>query len=58
MRFRIPIAILLLLFVSDIAIADGFWSQFVDPDDGRFDASSFLADNAYGFLPVPISIFS
>lgn len=56
MRFRIPIAILLLLFVSDIAIADGFWSQFVDPDDGRFDASSFLADNAYGFLPVPIII--
>lgn len=56
MRFRISIAILFLLCVSNIAIADGFWSQFVDPDDGRFDASSFLADNAYGFLPVPIII--
>ena len=36
--------------------AEGFWSQFVDPDDGRFDASTFLADNAYGFLLMPIII--
>jgi hypothetical protein len=45
---------LLSPFVS--AYGDGFWSQFVDPEDGRFDASVFLADNAYGFLPVPIII--
>ncbi|MGI9261305.1 MAG: BamA/TamA family outer membrane protein, partial [Woeseiaceae bacterium] len=32
------------------------WDQFKDPDDGRFDASAFLADNAYGFLPMPIII--
>ena len=38
------------------AEARGFWSQFKDPDDGRFDASNFLADNAYGFLPLPIII--
>ena len=38
------------------AEADGFWSQFIDPDDGRFDASNYLADNAYGFLPLPIII--
>lgn len=38
------------------ANSEGFASQFVDPDDGRFDASAYLADNAYGFLPVPIII--
>ena len=38
------------------ASAQGFRDQFKDPLDGRFDASSFLADNAYGFLPVPIII--
>ena len=31
-------------------------SQFRDPLDGRFDASTFLVENAYGFLPVPIII--
>ncbi len=31
-------------------------SQFFDPLDGRFDMSNFLAENAYGFLPVPIII--
>ena len=47
---------LLLLLIFQTATADGFWSQFKDPDDGRLDASSFLADNAYGFLPMPIII--
>ena len=41
---------------SSVVSAESFWSQFVDPDDKRFDASNFLADNAYGFLPVPIII--
>jgi len=49
-------AALLLLLIGNSAFADGFWSQFKDPDDGRLDASSFLADNAYGFLPIPIII--
>ena len=30
--------------------------QFTDSLDGKLDFSSFLADNAYGFLPVPIII--
>ena len=47
---------LLLALCCHETEADGFWSQFVDPDDGRFDASNFLADNAYGFLPLPIII--
>ena len=34
----------------------GFWSQFIDPDDGKLDMSRWLVDNAYGFLPVPIII--
>jgi hypothetical protein len=34
----------------------GFWSQFIDPDDGKLDMSRWLIDNAYGFLPVPIII--
>ena len=46
----------LLLCISRIAFGESFWSQFIDPDDGRFDASAFLADNAYGFLPVPVII--
>ena len=49
-------AFLVALITCNAALADGFWDQFVDPDDGRFDASSFLADNAYGFLPIPIII--
>ena len=34
----------------------GFWSQFIDPDDGKLDMSQWLLANAYGFLPVPIII--
>ena len=48
--------IILVSLACDVAHADGFWSQFEDPDDGRFDASGYLADNAYGFLPIPIII--
>lgn len=29
---------------------------FTDPLDGRFDASGYLAENAFGFLPVPMII--
>jgi hypothetical protein len=35
---------------------EGFWSQFIDPDDGNLDMSRWLIENAYGFLPVPIII--
>lgn len=47
---------ILAVMVSEIALAEGFWDQFKDPDDGRFDTSAFLADNAYGFLPLPVII--
>ncbi len=53
---RLATGMLLLALICHEAEAEGFWSQFVDPDDGRFDASKFLADNAYGFLPLPIII--
>jgi len=49
-------AVLMLLLTGNSAFAEGFWDQFKDPGDGRLDASSFLADNAYGFLPIPIII--
>ncbi|WP_264877307.1 BamA/TamA family outer membrane protein [Vibrio agarivorans] len=31
-------------------------STFTDPIDGMFDMGEYLAENAYGFLPVPIVI--
>ena len=31
-------------------------NQFIDQLDGMFDASEYLSENAYGFLPVPIVI--
>ncbi len=31
-------------------------SQFFDQFDGMFDASEYLSENVYGFLPVPIII--
>jgi len=55
MHHLIPAAVILFL-IGNSAFAEGFWDQFKDPDDGRLDASNFLADNAYGFLPVPIII--
>ena len=33
-----------------------FMSQFRDPDDGMFDASHWLLENAIGFMPIPIII--
>jgi hypothetical protein len=53
---RLATGMLVAALCCHDAEADGFWSQFKDPDDGRFDASNFLADNAYGFLPLPIII--
>jgi hypothetical protein len=35
---------------------DSFWSQFKDKEDNHVDLSSWLIENAYGFLPVPIII--
>ncbi|GAA5189706.1 BamA/TamA family outer membrane protein [Ferrimonas gelatinilytica] len=30
--------------------------SFIDPLDGQFDMGEYLAENAYGFLPVPVII--
>ncbi|MBY5991137.1 BamA/TamA family outer membrane protein [Ferrimonas balearica] len=38
------------------ALAQGKGIDFSDPVDGRFDMGNYLAENAYGFLPVPILI--
>jgi len=53
LKFLVP---LIALAATATAAAQSFREQFRDPLDGRFDASTFLADNAYGFLPVPIII--
>ena len=34
----------------------GMWDQFIDKKDGMFDASTFVLDNATGFMPLPIII--
>ena len=44
----------LLLLNSPVANANS--GQFFDQLDGMFDASQYLSENAYGFLPVPIII--
>ncbi len=54
--FRLATGMLLLALSTCEAEAESLWSQFVDSDDGRVDVSQFLADNAYGFLPLPIII--
>ena len=43
------------LFASVPANAESFFSQFRD-DDGWFDASDFVLENAVGFMPIPIII--
>ena len=43
----------LLLFTANTFAASDI---FTDKLDGQFDASRYLSENAYGFLPVPIII--
>jgi len=45
-----------LIFLSTASYCQNSQSQFIDMLDGRFDASNYLSENAYGFLPVPIII--
>jgi len=45
----------LILFSGQLYSQNGN-SQFFDMLDGRFDASEYLSENAYGFLPVQIII--
>lgn len=49
------LTILLCMYVhAPPAAAVG--DMFIDPMDGMLDASRYLSENAYGFLPVPIII--
>jgi hypothetical protein len=52
-----PIVFMLVwLFISSNTVyASSFFDQFIDPQDGKFDASNWLI-NKKGFLPVPIII--
>lgn len=43
-----------MVFLSLMASSAAFATSFTDPVDGRFDMGEYLAENAYGFLPVPI----
>ncbi len=53
MKFVQSFVLLLTLLLSvDAAHA----SSFSDPLDGQLDMGDYLAENAYGFLPVPILI--
>lgn len=45
-----------LISISSLAQANFLPAAFQDPVDKRFDMGGYLAENAYGFLPVPIMI--
>ncbi len=50
---KIATPILLSLLSANTLAASGI---FTDKLDGKFDASRYLSENAYGFLPVPVII--
>ncbi len=53
---RFPV-ISVLFFTGFMAcFSETLASDFFDPLDGQLDFSNYLAENAYGFLPVPIII--
>jgi hypothetical protein len=45
-----------LLFTTFCTFSAQAFASFIDPIDGQFDLGHHLAENAYGFLPVPILI--
>ncbi|WP_299688173.1 BamA/TamA family outer membrane protein [uncultured Vibrio sp.] len=47
---------LLVLLSSSLLTTFGAKASFHDPVDGRFDMGHHLAENAHGFLPIPILI--
>lgn len=61
-RLHDPVSCALLSLISLIfclappyclALPEYIEDNFIDPDDGMLDASQFLTNNRYGFLPVP-----
>ncbi len=55
-RVRRAVLCSVLFFCALASIGYAEDSIFSDPVDGQFDASRYLAENAFGFLPVPIII--
>ncbi len=53
-RLRIILCVI-AMFLSPLLHAESFLAQFKD-DDGWFDVSDWVLDNAVGFMPVPITI--
>jgi hypothetical protein len=53
---RWPVLCTAFIIVAAPAFAEERSSLFRDEEDGKFDASRYLAENAFGFLPVPIII--
>jgi hypothetical protein len=47
---------LLLGIVLPLTSNAGALDQFIDPADGKLDASQYILDNAAGFLPVPVVV--
>ncbi|MDR9830414.1 BamA/TamA family outer membrane protein [Vibrio sp. FNV 38] len=45
-----------LTSISIISTFSVLATSFTDPIDGMFDMGEYLAENAYGFLPIPIVI--
>ena len=45
----------IILLASAQAVEASFFGQFIDPEDGKFDMSEYLASQT-GFFPVPIVI--
>lgn len=57
MSLRTTIAAVVAMCLSAAFPAHGgLPEEFIDPVDGKLDASRYLAENAYGFLPVPVII--
>lgn len=55
----LPLMAIIIFIVSNLnsyVSASNFSDQFIDPTDDMFDASQWLSENAYGFLPMPIII--
>ena len=52
---RVCVWLLTGLLLGGAARAEGWRDRFLDPEDGQFDASSYLLDHR-GVLPVPIVI--
>ena len=51
-----PVILIISLFMPTLASAgNSLWQSFIDPKDGKFDASNWLIERS-GFLPVPVIV--